>query len=198
LICFGASNYLQERFGDLATSPNWNQCLDAPYNLLVVVLDELFLEMDEQAWRLAGVFRGIEHVRVLAPWLYTLMIDQIQRALMNVAKTLEVWTTSSRQDLVGLHNIAKHCVYLKEAFDAILLTIEDLFEQHLEIFPKTQERQSTSSMLKYKMGLFRSVNLRLASLDKRVANILSLVNNSLIACIDIRWEAADHFCSLSI
>jgi len=88
---------------------------------------------------------------------------------------LEVWITSSQQDLVGLHNVAKHCIYLKEAFDAILLTIEDLFQQHLEIFPQTQERQSTSSMLKYKMGLFHAVNLRLASLDKRVANILSLV-----------------------
>jgi hypothetical protein len=116
---------------------------------------------------------------------------------MNVAKTSEVWITSPRQDLVGLHNIAKYCVYLKEAFDAILLTIEDLSQQNLEIFPKTQERQSTSSMLKYRMGLFCSVNLRLASLDKRVANILSLVNNSLIACIDIR-RGADHCCSLSI
>lgn len=125
------------------------------------------------------------------------MIDQIQRSLMNVAKTSEVWITSPRQDLVGLHNIAKYCVYLKEAFDAILLTIEDLSQQNLEIFPKTQERQSTSSMLKYRMGLFCSVNLRLASLDKRVANILSLVNNSLIACIDIR-RGADHCCSLSI
>jgi hypothetical protein len=67
LICFGASKSLQTRFEDLATSPNWTQCLDAPYNLLVVVLDELFLEMDEQAWRLAGVFRGIERVRSASP-----------------------------------------------------------------------------------------------------------------------------------
>lgn len=69
LICFGGSNSLQERFSGLGSSPNWNQCLDAPYNLFVVVLDELFLEMDDQAWRIAGVFRGIEHVRILAPWL---------------------------------------------------------------------------------------------------------------------------------
>ena len=97
---------------------------------------------------------------------------------MNVAKTSEAWITSSRQDFVGLHNVAKYCVYLKEAFDAILLTAEGLVEQHLKIFPETREQQATSSMLKYKMGLFRSVNLRLASLDRRVANTLSLVNNS--------------------
>jgi hypothetical protein len=105
---------------------------------------------------------------------------------MNVAKTSEVWITSSRQDIVGLHNVAKHCVYLREAFDAMLLTVENLVEQHLSIFPETLERQSTSSMLKHKLGLSRSVNLRLASLDKRVANILSLVNNSLIAFVDTK------------
>jgi hypothetical protein len=52
-------------------------------------------------------------------------------------------------------------------------------------------------MLKYKLGLFRSVNLRLASLDKRVANIISLVNNSLVAFVDTKGDA-DDFCSLSI
>lgn len=135
---------------------------------------------------------------MLAPWLYILKINRIQAALMNVAKTSEVWITSSRQDIVGLHNVAKHCVYLREAFDAMLLTVENLVEQHLRIFPETLERQSTSSMLKHKLGLFRSVNLRLASLDKRVANILSLVNNSLIAFVDTKWEDSDHFCSLSI
>lgn len=62
LICFGASSALRMRFEKLASRPDWKQCLGAPYALFVVVLDQIFLEMDDQAWRLAGVFRGIEHV----------------------------------------------------------------------------------------------------------------------------------------
>ncbi|OAQ67202.1 corA-like mg2+ transporter protein domain-containing protein [Pochonia chlamydosporia 170] len=160
LICFGAPKSLEKRFEDLATSPSWTQCVDAPYNLFVIVLDELFLEMDEQAWRLAGVFRGVETA-----------------AITNAKKTLEVWITPSRQDITGLHNIAKHCIYLREAFDAVIMTVEGLIEQHLGGYPETSERESTSSMLKYKLGLFRAVNLRLASLDKRISNILSLSFN---------------------
>ncbi|QUC17607.1 uncharacterized protein UV8b_01848 [Ustilaginoidea virens] len=160
LVCFGASASLEQRFRDLAASPSWTQCLDAPYNLLVVVLDELFLEMNDQAWRLADVFRTIE-----------------QAALRDFAKTSRVWITPSRQDIVGLHNIAKQCFYLREAFDAIDLTVQELVQQHLRIWPDSPARQSTSSLLRYKLGLFRSVNLRLASLDRRIANIHSLSFN---------------------
>ena len=93
-----------------------------------------------------------------------------------MAKTSEVWITSSRQDIVGLHNVAKHCVYLKEAFEAILLTVEALINQHQENFPQTRDTREITSLLRYKMGLFRGVNLRLASLEKRVGNIISLVS----------------------
>ena len=92
-----------------------------------------------------------------------------------------MWITPSRQDIVGLHNIAKQCFYLREAFDAIDLTVQELVQQHLRIWPDSPARQSTSSLLRYKLGLFRSVNLRLASLDRRIANIHSLVRKRLFS-----------------
>jgi hypothetical protein len=89
----------------------------------------------------------------------------------------------SSGDFVGLHNVAKHCIYLKEAFAAIDYTQEELRLQHQEYFkPPSQELPShhyraTWNMLKHKRGLFKSTSLRVESLNKRVENIINLVSS---------------------
>lgn len=62
LICFGASQAMKERFRRVPNGPTWRMDID-PFQLFVIVLDELFQEMDNQVWNLSDVFRGIEHVR---------------------------------------------------------------------------------------------------------------------------------------
>jgi hypothetical protein len=105
-------------------------------------------------------------------------------------------------DFVGLHNIAKHCIYMKEAFDAALLTVEDLISQHKQHFldhplshataqanlpdrtaqenlpDHTAKKQAlaTLNMLKLKHGFFQSTKLRVASLETRIGNIIALVS----------------------
>jgi hypothetical protein len=62
LLCFGASQAMKNRFGRVPNGPTWRMDID-PFQLFVIVLDELFQEMDKQVWNLSDVFRGIEHVR---------------------------------------------------------------------------------------------------------------------------------------
>jgi hypothetical protein len=61
LLCFGASEAMKKRFCRIPNRPNWSMNID-PYQLLVIVLDELFQQMDLQVWNLSDVFRGIEYV----------------------------------------------------------------------------------------------------------------------------------------
>lgn len=96
-------------------------------------------------------------------------------------------------DFVGLYNIAKHCIYMKEAFEAVLLTVEDLISQHKQYFldaplshaatpanlpNPAAERQAlaTQNMFKHKRGFFGSTKLRIASLETRIWNIIALVS----------------------
>jgi hypothetical protein len=62
LICFNPPPQLIERFGRLWHNKEWRNVLDNPFDLWTVVIDELFMHMDLQAWNLADVFRGIERV----------------------------------------------------------------------------------------------------------------------------------------
>jgi hypothetical protein len=70
LICFGASISLQQRFERLASNSTWRDAVHDPYNLFVIILDELFIQADGLVWSLSDVFRAIEEVStVLSPLL---------------------------------------------------------------------------------------------------------------------------------
>ena len=95
-------------------------------------------------------------------------------------------------DFVGLHNIAKHCIYMREAFEAVLLTVDDLISQHMQYFPYfplsnttapanlldpiARQALATQNMLKHKRSFFESTKLRIASLETRIGNIIALVS----------------------
>jgi hypothetical protein len=198
-----------ERFERLLRHDNWRQVLENPFNLWVVVTDELFRQMDAQVWNLGDVFRGIEGVsnRLLRPYRISrivcfslcssLLIWRLQSTLNSVNRITEYRGLELGFDFVGLHNVAKHCVYLKEGFDAMLLAHDDLISQHSQYFhplssspslspplasSSTPDARSshqflaTENMLKHNRSLFRSTGLRIASLEKRIANIINLVS----------------------
>jgi hypothetical protein len=78
--------------------------------------------------------------------------------------------------------VAKHIIYLKEGSDAILLTVENMLAHHKYLLEmagpsSTEAMEATQFRLKYKQGLFHSVNLRLRSLEKRMQNIINLVGS---------------------
>ncbi|KAL2354960.1 hypothetical protein BJ546DRAFT_1061247 [Cryomyces antarcticus] len=159
LVCFGASQALVQRFERLLSHPAWEDVLREPFVLYEIVVDELYLQLDNLAWSLADVFREIES-------------GTLNRAGERDAAAGSI-------EFLPLHNVSKHIIYLKEASDAAVLLVDDLCAHHKRL---TEEKPailsaSIQDALKYKKGLFQSTQLRLTSLEKRMQNIISLSFN---------------------
>lgn len=89
---------------------------------------------------------------------------------------------NSDHDFVGLHNMAKHIIFLKEASEAALLMAQRLYQHHQELLDKPPQGNSSKStmqlvhqMLSQKVTQFESWKLRMESMDKRMANVINLV-----------------------
>jgi hypothetical protein len=63
LLCFGAPTSLLVKFKSLLQSWHWEDALGDPFVLFQLVVDELFLQLDQTAWNLSAVFGNLEHVR---------------------------------------------------------------------------------------------------------------------------------------
>ncbi|KAF4624295.1 hypothetical protein G7Y89_g13879 [Cudoniella acicularis] len=163
----GSREGLKNRLLNIASQPSWHwqKTIARPFDLFVIVLDELFRQMDEQVWNLSDVFRGIEHASFVEA--------------NKTSQPLDPPREYADHDFVGLHNVAKYCIYLKEAFNAIALTTEDLISQHDRLFKTEEDADTTGAMLRHKGGFFKSINLRLDSLSKRTDNVINLVCLSL-------------------
>jgi Mg2+ and Co2+ transporter CorA len=87
-------------------------------------------------------------------------------------------------NFTGLHNLAKHAIYLSENCDSALATLQCFRDFHETTFEcsldPSQKRIPNSSQkavrqaLDYHKTLFESTKRRLSSLDKRMTNILEL------------------------
>lgn len=98
-------------------------------------------------------------------------------------------------DFVGLHNIAKHITHLKEGADAASLTMSHLQKFHQELVGAPPQGPDTvpfirltDQMLKQKAVQFEVWQLRMASLEKRMQNIINLVSD-LESAGDVRSAA---------
>lgn len=60
--CWGAAQSIVQRFGDIVRTPHWTDALQDPFVLLDVILDQLFLLLDEQKNNLRFAFGQIETV----------------------------------------------------------------------------------------------------------------------------------------
>jgi hypothetical protein len=99
-------------------------------------------------------------------------------------QTLEIAKTPGRVtkkllDFQGLHNLAKHNIYLRENCESALATIDDLRDVHKGTCsePPSPAQEATRQALKYQKTLFQSTQRRLESLDRRVDNIIQLSFN---------------------
>ncbi len=159
LFCFGAPSSLADRFRRLKTVAICDDLLQDPYVLLEVVLEEMYRILDQTGWAVSDVFRDIE------------------------TQTLGMSSTPGKavQDLppehfTGLHNLAKHVTYLRENCDSALATLSGLRHHHASTVGDHPEpaQEFTRQALEYRKTLFQSTQRRLASLDKRMANIVQL------------------------
>lgn len=91
----------------------------------------------------------------------------------------------SRHDFVGLHNIAKHIIYLKENSDAASLTVSHLQDFHRELMKQPPQGEDamptmrlTSQMLVQTAIQCEVWKLRMSSMKQRMRNIINLVRRA--------------------
>jgi hypothetical protein len=177
LICFGASEAVERRFTALLQQQICEDVFTDPYTLLDITLDELYLQMDSISWGLSEVYGGMES-RVLT-------------------RAQVPGHAAGRIDFVGMHNVAKHVLYMRESFEAVSYTVESLLTFHSgNSWPLSAGRMSSPNnsaihrALLYRRGMLHSSNLRLKSMEKRVQNLIQLSFN-LVAQQDSRVIQVD-------
>lgn len=159
LICFGAPLALVNRFERLAKDFSCDDVMQDPYILFDLVLEELVALIDQVAWLLGDVFGEIE------------------------TETLDNTSTPGQAaraiDFVGLHNVAKHVIYLHESSEAALFTAESLRVKHKQLIGEnpTPCNISTQDALEYRKSLLQSTQRRIVSMDRRMGNIINLSFN---------------------
>ncbi|KAI0198084.1 hypothetical protein F4808DRAFT_463113 [Astrocystis sublimbata] len=175
LACFGATPRVRERLEDFIHGASIGRAVAEPYTLLDLILDGLWREVDQNVWNMNNVFGPLEH--------RTLMLAN------EPGKRLD----SSKVKFCGLHNLAKHIVYLGEAVESCQLLVDGIMSElgsRRSAFKNESSSTSTSttsttvnlptqlvSSLTYRRSLFRSTKIRLDSLSKRIDNAIGLAFN---------------------
>lgn len=90
-----------------------------------------------------------------------------------------------RESFTGLHNVAKHIVFLQESCDATYLIVQKVVAHFKLLQSKASDdnkafMESTWGMLTQVETGFETINLRLRSLDKRMQSIIALVSLSIL------------------
>jgi len=62
LACFGATPKVKSRIDQFIESEAWTDVAREPYILFDIVLEGLFLEMDQNVWNMSTLFGALEHV----------------------------------------------------------------------------------------------------------------------------------------
>ncbi|KAF2129100.1 hypothetical protein P153DRAFT_341599 [Dothidotthia symphoricarpi CBS 119687] len=159
LFCFGAPITLRDRFQKFKGLATCDDLLQDPYVLLEIVLEEMYKVLDATGWAIADVFGHIE-TRTFG------MASAPGKAVKDLPN----------DHFTGLHNLAKHTIYLRENCESALATLEALQEHHNATTGDhpNQTQEFTREALRYRKTLFQSTQRRLASLDKRMTNIIQL------------------------
>lgn len=156
LLCFDAPYQFLKELNELQVS---EAHLNDAFFMLNLVLSTLFKVMDDVAWTLADVFRNIEK-------------DTLERTAQDKRAGKSI-------DFSELHNISKHQIYMSEAFQAAQYMSSDLLECYRtrSTTNTIQSAQNIEQKLLHSARMFKATHLRLASLEKRIANITSLAFN---------------------
>jgi hypothetical protein len=82
-------------------------------------------------------------------------------------------------DFQGLHNLAKHNIYLRENCESALATLDALRDHHKLLFGDhpTPSQEITRQALSYQRTLVQSTERRLCSMDRRIVNVIQLSFN---------------------
>ncbi|KAJ4369723.1 hypothetical protein N0V83_005486 [Neocucurbitaria cava] len=159
MFCFGAPVTIRDRFQKLKSVATCDDLLQDPYALLEIVLEEMYKVMDQTGWVISDIFGAIE-----------------TQSLGMASKPGKATKELPIDHFTGLHNLAKHTIYLRENCESALATLDDLRDHHRSVIGDrpSSSQEHTRQALKYRKTLFQSTQRRLASLDARMANIIQL------------------------
>ncbi|CAM1509922.1 Fc.00g002570.m01.CDS01 [Cosmosporella sp. VM-42] len=165
LVCFGASSKVRQRIAEFVNAKVWEHVAIDPYILFDLLLDGLYLEVDETVWRMNTVFGPLEHM------------------ILQFSTAKGTRKMSSKIPFAAMHNCAKHIIHIAEALESCLMLVESTIEnignhEHLARMPSQEPiLKQLRESLKYRRSLFRSSQLRLNSLQKRIDNAITLSFN---------------------
>ena len=201
LICFGAQPSLVRRFESMKLPTDWKGSSIDPYSLFAVVLNDLFLQVDGTLWSLASVFRHIELVG-RSNIQCSKSSSLVEHRLLMTRKSV-LHDPLMSPDFVGMHNVAKHIIFLKEGSRAILATLTAMLREHRRLSQVANSNSAgynakeTHAALEYQEELFRSIAFRAFSINERMQNIINLVRyppgQEAAACgrLAVRSRSAD-------
>lgn len=143
-----------------------------PLILFDVIFDELYLQVDSTAWKVQAIFGAMESVSLLVYLSLLLFLTTRQEVLASMPLT-----ATKNINFVGMHNVAKHIIYLQESTCAALVTLKRLTQHHKHTIEVSALSQATAESFQYTQGLFQATQLRLTSLEKRTSNLINLSFN---------------------
>lgn len=100
----------------------------------------------------------------------------------SVLASAEQGTEEPHFDFIGIHNLAKHVIYLRESSHAAWATANHICERHYRLLVQQEKSQqahltqSIHTLLQHKLGLFEVCKLRVETLDSRLKNTINLVS----------------------
>ncbi|KAF3934403.1 hypothetical protein ABW19_dt0200516 [Dactylella cylindrospora] len=174
LACFAATPHVRKRLEMWIESRLWETVMEQPLALLDLVVEGLYLEVDNVAWNMADVFSPME------------------TGVLEVATKGGLPTLEEHVDFVGLYNCLRHCIYIVEGIESCLRLVDSLrstvrvpeypnysgFAQ-----PSTANASASDSSaqllasLSHWRSVFTSTSLRVSSLRSRIENTINLCFN---------------------
>ncbi|KAJ5762184.1 uncharacterized protein N7511_005566 [Penicillium nucicola] len=192
LIAFGADWSLYEKFKAISKNISYEQILNEPYCLFNVVFEGLYERIDELVWNVAKVFTQEEMAS-------TPFSDQSHLKVVTNSKVLHLAKGDSELadmdlDFPGLHMIQRTQIYLREAIEAITVTLDAMICQHERLIKAsgriTPSVESAQADFRYRKVTISSTDLRLQSMERRTQSTINLAFN-LVTQTDSRVMKGD-------
>lgn len=165
LVCFGATPRVRRRLEEFIKAKAWQHVATDPYVLFDLVFDGLFFEVDDTVWKMNTIFGPLEHL------------------MLEYSTTKATRKISSKIPFAAMHNCAKHIIHIAEAIDSCIMLVDSTLQHvgnHEHIARITSHEPTLKQLresLQYRRSLFRSSQLRLSSLQKRIDNAITLSFN---------------------
>ncbi|KAK3360498.1 hypothetical protein B0T25DRAFT_447036 [Lasiosphaeria hispida] len=171
MVCFGASgsSTVRKRLADFIAAGSWKHVNSEPLVLFDLVLEALYNDVDETVWKLNDVIGPLEH------------------HILDTAQPGRMARSAKDINFAELHNNAKHVIHVAEAIESCFFVLESIITRIGKRHPawpsvntpadEVPIQEQLKDCLQHRLSLFKSTDLRLSSLRKRIDNMITLSFN---------------------